>query len=397
MSAAVRVLHCSSGNLYGGVETLLATLARQESPGLRAEFALCFEGRSSAEVRAAGAEVHLLAPVRFSRPWTVWQARRALRRLLAARPFDVVVCHGGWPHAICAPVARRAGKRLVFWLHDLAGGTHWVERQAARTTPELALAGSHCAAETLTRLFPAAPRAVLHPPVVPRGVDRHEARAGVRSELAVPAEAVVIVMASRLDPIKGHARLIDALGRLKDRPGWACWVAGGAQRPLEIAYLNDLEQQAREAGLGERVRFLGHRGDVPRLLAAADVLCQPNLRPESFGLAFIEAMDAALPVVTTRLGAAAEVVDDSCGILVPPDDPEALAGALAALLDDPALRLRLGSAGPARARALCDPAAALARLEALLRGILPADAEDDPRDAPSSGSTRSPNRPAAVR
>src|SRR5262249_41106227 len=94
----LRVLHCSSGNLYGGVETLLVTLAQQAAPGVRPEFALCFEGRASAELRAVGADVHWLAPVRFSRPWTVWRARRALRRLLAARPFDVVVCHGPWTH-----------------------------------------------------------------------------------------------------------------------------------------------------------------------------------------------------------------------------------------------------------------------------------------------------------
>jgi glycosyltransferase involved in cell wall biosynthesis len=368
-SAPLRVLHCSSGNLYGGVETLLATLARRASAGLRPEYALCFEGRASAELREAGAPVHLLPPVRFRHPWTVWQARRRLRRLLAERPFDVVVCHGCWPLGIFGPVVRRLGpgRRLVFWLHDLAGGTHWVERLAARTPPDLALAGSLCASETIPRLFAGVPRQVFHPPVVPAAVDRAEARAAVRAELAAPPEATVIVLASRLDPLKGHAPLIEALGRLRDRPGWIAWIAGGAQRPAEHAYLKDLRQRARALGIDGRVTFLGHRADVPRLLAAADIHCQPNLRPESFGLAFVEAMHAGIPVVTTRIGAAAEIVDASCGLLVPPADPIALADALATLIDDPDTRRRLGSAGPPRARRLCDPDTAVGRLEMLLR------------------------------
>ena len=74
-------------------------------------------------------------------------------------------------------------------------------------------------------------------------------------------------------------------------------------------------------------------------------------------------------MVSTRIGGAAEIIDGSCGVLVPPDDPPALAGALGALIDDPEARRRLGAAGPARARRLCDPAAALARVEELLRQV----------------------------
>jgi glycosyltransferase involved in cell wall biosynthesis len=117
------------------------------------------------------------------------------------------------------------------------------------------------------------------------------------------------------------------------------------------------------------VKFVGQRSDVPELLAAADVHCQPNAGPEPFGIAFVEALYAGLPVVSTRLGGAAEILDASCGVLVPPADPAALAAALGALIDDPGARARLGAAGPARAAHLCDPAAALGRLEGLLAGV----------------------------
>jgi glycosyltransferase involved in cell wall biosynthesis len=102
-------------------------------------------------------------------------------------------------------------------------------------------------------------------------------------------------------------------------------------------------------------------GDVARLLAAADIHCQPNTGPEPFGITFIEALYAGLPVVTTAIGGALEIVDGSCGIMIELNDPAALAEALGRLIEDRELRTRLGAAGPARATALCEPRAQLRR------------------------------------
>jgi glycosyltransferase involved in cell wall biosynthesis len=367
----LRILHVYSGNLYGGIEAALLSLARDRAarPEVTPEFALCFEGRLSAGLRAAGAAVRMLCPVRFSRPWTVLEARRRLRRALAAGGPDVVVCHAAWPHALFGPVARRAGLPLAFWMHDAAGGGHWVERRAMRTPPDLVIANSRHTAATAPRLFPGVPAEVLHCPVPAPSPATAADRARTRRELGADDDEVVVLQACRLERWKGHAALIGALGRLRDRPGWSAWVAGGAQRPHEAAYLDELEAAAVAAGVADRVRFLGQRDDVPRLLAAADVHCQPNTGAEPFGIAFVEALYAGRPVVGTRLGGALEIVDESCGVLVPPGDPAALADALASLIADPAARARLGAAGPARARLLCDPAAVLGRLHALLAGV----------------------------
>jgi len=367
-----RVLHVYSGNLYGGVETFLATLARgcDLAPGLEQEFALCFKGRLADELRATGAEVHRLGAVRFSRPWTAWTARRRLSRLIRQRGVDVVVTHACWPHALAAPVARRAGRPLVFWMHDMVGPSlHWLERRAARIPPDLVLVHSNCTAETLPRLFPGVAWEVLRYPVAARLLDRAEARRAVRAELGASDAEVVVVTTCRLEPWKGHALLIDALARLGDRPGWTAWIAGGAQRPHERAYLEGLHARARELGIEGRLRFLGERRDVPRLLAAADIHCQPNIGAEPFGIAFVEALYAGLPVVSTRLGGAAEIVTEACGVLVAPADPAALAVALRSLIDDPEARARLGAAGPARAASLCDPALVLGRLAVVLTGL----------------------------
>lgn len=370
----MRVLHGYSGNMYGGVEAMLATLARQAhlAPGLEHRFALCFDGRLAAELHAAGAIVDRLDAVRFSRPWTVLQARRGFRRLLATARPDAVICHGCWAHAVFGPVARRAGSPLGFWAHDLPAGAHWLERRAARTPPDLAIANSRFVGARLDRLFPGVAVEPIYCPVAPPPPTEPGGRARLRRELDTPADALVIVQASRLEAWKGHPILLDALARLRDRPGWVAWIAGGAQRPHEAAYLDGLKERARAGGIADRLRFLGARSDVPRVLAAADLYCQPNTEPEPFGIAFIEALDAGLPVVATELGGAVEILGGGHGRLVPPSDPGALAGALAALLDDPEARARLAAAGPVRARALCDPAALLGRLHECLAGLVEA-------------------------
>jgi FkbM family methyltransferase len=166
-----------------------------------------------------------------------------------------------------------------------------------------------------------------------------------------------------MEPWKGHGQLLAALARLIDDPRWVCWIAGSAQREQEVAYVRGLRAMSESLGVARRVRFLGQRTDIPRLLAAADVHCQPNVEAEPFGVVFIEALSAGRPVVTTDLGGAREIVDDSCGILVPPGDTARLAESLRRLIDEPALRSSLGGHGPARARQLCDPTRQLSRLD----------------------------------
>ena len=368
----MRLLHVTSGNLFGGVESFLTALAGPDgAPELEHHFALCFEGRLSDALRRCGATVHSLGGVRFSRPWTVWGGRRRLKGILARTRFDAVVCHGCWPHAVFAPASRACGLPLVFWCHDVPTGRHWLERWARRTPPDLVLANSRWTRDAVPNLFPDAPAETLYLPVpAPALTCRGEVRRRIRAALDTPEEAVVVVQTSRLERWKGHALLLQALARLAPVPGWVCWIAGGAQRPHEAEYLAELRGAAVRDGIADRVRYLGHRSDVPELLSAADVHCQPNTGPEPFGVAFIEALHAGLPVVSTALGGALEIVHDGCGVLVPPGRADLLASALGGLIRDGGLRRRLGAAGPARARELCDPAAQLGRLRDLMAAVV---------------------------
>jgi glycosyltransferase involved in cell wall biosynthesis len=346
---------------------MLATLARHRDavPEMETRFALAFDGRLARELREAGASVTLLGGARLSRPWTVWAARRRFSRVLAGARPDVAVFHSAWSHGIFAPVARRAGIPVCFWMHDdVSGGA--AERRARRTPPDLAICTSAWVWARFPQLFQGIVPPVLHP-AVQAPPDLSAQRGAVRAELETADDSIVIVQASRMEPWKGHRPHLEALARLRDDPRWTCWMAGGARRPHELRHRDEMRALADSLGIADRIRWLGERADVPRLLAAADLLCQPNLGSEPFGITYVEAMYAALPVVASDLGGARSIVNDATGMRVSPGDAAVLADVLRRLVADAELRARLGAAGPARARALCDPAQQLRRLHDILR------------------------------
>ncbi len=366
----MNVLHLGAGNLYGGIEVGLTAMARLRhlAPAMESEFGLCFRGRLWDDLVATGAAVHDLGPVRLSRPWMVWRARGRLRQVLADSRPEVVVTHDCWLHTVFAPVVRGAGIRLVLSIHGMANRRHWLECWASRTPPDLVVANSRFTAGSVPAMFPGIPVEVWRAPRALPAVNG-SVPFEVRSELGTAEGAVVILQASRLERWKGHAVHLEALGLLRDVPGWECWLAGGVQKAGEGQFLAELRSAAEWAGIADRVRFLGQRADVPRLMAAADIFCQPNTGPEPFGFVFVEALHAALPVVTSDFGGATEIVDSTCGVLTKPGDPEAVAAALRSLMQDPSRRRALGAAGPSRAESLCDPARQLNAAAALLRPV----------------------------
>ena len=164
------------------------------------------------------------------------------------------------------------------------------------------------------------------------------AREATRRSLGLAADEPALLMAARIVPAKGHDTALQALARLGDQP-WTLLMAGDHHGDLGP----QTQALAQELGLAGRVRFLGLREDVPALMAASDVLLAPSRR-EALSLTLLEASACGLPIVATRVGGIGEVVEEGAsGFLVAPDDPPALAAAIAPLLADAALRARCGA------------------------------------------------------
>jgi glycosyltransferase involved in cell wall biosynthesis len=178
--------------------------------------------------------------------------------------------------------------------------------------------------------------------IVPNGVDisRFEtsARGEAREIFGIPADTRVIASVGRLSPEKGYDTLLRAMESVVQCcPRCLLLLAGdGPQR-------TELQQQA--SVFGGQVRLLGAQEDVAPLLAAADVFAAPS-RSEGQGIAVLEAMAAGLPVAASGVGGLVEVVADGrTGLLVPPDDPPALAEALCTLLLSPEVGAEMGREG----------------------------------------------------
>ena len=360
------VLHVHSGNLYGGVERMLVTIATVQQPDddVQHTFALCWEGRLSAELESANAVVLQLGGARLRNPLSIRRARARLQtHLVGSRPH-ALVCHGAWAMVLFGAVAKRNGIKLVLFLHDLPS-MHWLEAWSRRTQPDVLICNSAYTSKQSRRFYSAVNDVVIHPPMSRITVTGPVDRTRVRTELNAGDDDVVIVHVSRFEAWKGHAQLLHALGKLNDVSGWTLWIVGGPQRREEFTLLRGLRDIARENKLEERVQFIGERGDVHELLQAADIFCQANTAAEPFGLSMVEAMAAGLPVVTTRFGGTPDLLG-TAGVVVAPNDVDALADALRPLIIDSHSRAIAGAAGPARAMLLCDPRARMRELAAAL-------------------------------
>jgi glycosyltransferase involved in cell wall biosynthesis len=160
-----------------------------------------------------------------------------------------------------------------------------------------------------------------------------------------------------LEPRKAQHVLLEAAVRLAGRfPEARFWLVGPAALADKRIYADRLRRMAASGPLRGRVALVGFQEDTASWLAAMDVVVQPSVALESFGMALAEAMVLGRPVVASRVGGMPEVVtDEVTGLIVPPGDPRALARALASLLSDPARREELGRQAMSDARARFAP------------------------------------------
>ncbi len=317
----------------------------------------------------------MLGATRLSRPASVASARRALRELLTSWQPDVVVTHGPWIHCIAGAAVKGARLPLAMFLHSPAS-LHALDLWARTVSPDLVLANSRFTLRQSQWWLRSTPGVVCTFPFrAPETVDRLEER----RKLGIVGDVVVVIQVSRLEPGKGQRLFLGALKHLEHHRNWCALVVGGPQ-PGKEAYAQSLMRLRETLGLANRVHFLGHRTDVGRLLAAADVFCHPNSSPESFGIAFVEAMLAGLPVITTNMGGSLEIFAEGGGTLIPPEI-ESIAAALEELIGDRTKREAVGRRAREIAHSHYTDGNGVRMLGVQLAALLKAIAKAPPGDA----------------
>jgi glycosyltransferase involved in cell wall biosynthesis len=213
----------------------------------------------------------------------------------------------------------------------------WQSERHALAVARRVIVTSRATARALVRFdVPAARIDVVEPGTDPASLARGSEASGL-----------ALLCVGAITPRKGHAVLIDALARVADRP-WHLVCVGNLDRSPATAA--DLRHRIDALGLSTRVTLTGEKAEdaIGPYYDRADVFVLPSFH-EGYGMVLAEALARGLPIVSTRAGAIPDTVPQDAGLLVPPGDAAALAGALAALLDDRALRARL-AAGARAAR-----------------------------------------------
>jgi glycosyltransferase involved in cell wall biosynthesis len=382
----MRVLYVNqTADVSGAEHSLLALIA-----GLKGEVEptlACPTGRLSRLAAEAGIPTEpivgtqasfRLHPVHTTRG-VVEIGRSALQvRGLAKRLAPPLIHANTTRAALLAVLARRPRPPVLAHIRDWAPEgrfSSFVLDVVARRA-DLVVANSAFIARQFDGLALRQPVTVIHNPVDltrfdPETVDRAE----VRRELGLGEDQVALAVVAQLTPWKGQDDAIRALAGLRDagRERAVLLVAGSAKfsgagtQYDNAGYAEGLRRLAAELGVEDRVRFLGERGDVPRVLAAADVLLLPSWR-EAFGRIAIEAMAMGKPVLATDSGGPAEIVRPGVdGLLLAPKQPEAWARALEPLVDDAATRARMGAAARERSRDFSVPVHAAAMLDVYRR------------------------------
>jgi glycosyltransferase involved in cell wall biosynthesis len=318
----------------GGEESLLALARGLNRERFHPHAVVPADGDVADALRALGIPVTLLAlpPLR---PWSLraaWRSLRALRSLLVAADVRLVHTHGS-RGTLYAGLAARRPRVPVIWHVRIADRDPWLDGLLLRlSTRVIAISKAvesrfdgRCQADKVCVVYNGVDPAYWAPPE-PR------ARTG-----APPT----VLCVGRLSPEKGQTTLLQAVPLVRRQVPSARFLFVGADVAGEAERLRGV---AEILGVRDAVEFRRWMPDPRPAFGEADLIAVPS-RSEGFGRVLVEAAFLAIPAVASRVGGIPEVVvDGQTGLLVPPDDPAALAHALATLLRDPDLRHAMGQA-----------------------------------------------------
>lgn len=336
----VRVLHIAAPSSVGGLERVLHALAAGHQRRAHDVHVACVMATAPADhpflkpLHQAGVTVHpIVLP-----PRAYLAERRRIRELCREIRPDVVHTHSDRTDVVDAGVARKLGIPTVTTVHGSSkmGGKavlyDWLQQRTYRRFSAVVAVSRALALDALRQGV--APERIHFVPNAWMGEVTFLPRDEARRQLGLPGGGTVLGWVARLIRVKAADVFVRSLALIGDLPWHAAIIGDGPERER-------LEQLAHEAGIPDRLRFVGAKDEAARYLKAFDVWVMSS-RSEGTPIALFEAMAAGIPVVGTAVGGVPDVIGDDA-ILVPPDNPAALAAGIRRALSDPA-------AGAERAR-----------------------------------------------
>lgn len=338
----------------GGIQSLLWEWWRRLPPDRFAVLTTPYSGAAAFDAEQGFRIERVREPVLLPQPWLA----RRIDRLAAEFGADLVVLDPALPVGLVGPSLRLPYDVVLHGAEVTVPGRLPLSRQllgrVLRGARHIVAAGGYPAAEAERAAGRSLPVTIVPPGVDVerfRPLDARE-RSAARAKLGFTDDQQLVVGVSRLVPRKGFDTAIRAAARLaRTHPDLVLAIGGGGR--------DDARLRRLAADLGAPVRFLGRvpHDDLPLLYGCADMsamLCRNRwggLEQEGFGIVFVEAAACGVPQVAGDSGGAAEAVaHGETGLVVgQPDDPAAVADAMAELLDDPARREEMGRAARARA------------------------------------------------
>jgi glycosyltransferase involved in cell wall biosynthesis len=367
---AVHVVHLLHTIAYGGVETIVLDWARSLDPRRVEVTVVCFANTGGTEgpfLTAAARAGLAVRTIPWGRQKPVLRSVSALIRLLRETGADVVHAHNLYAEFVGWIAARRVGAKVMSTLYvwsDFGWRRNLQQWIAARLLRRFDLVTSQCRMtmeDTIRRGVPRERQRLLVSGIRPVKFSRDPARrAEIRTANGCRSDDIVFVNVARLYPEKAQDRLLAWFRTVLDqRPNCKLWILGVG--PLE----QELKELARTLGVDRAVRFLGFIPDLPLYLDTADIQVHSS-RAEGIPLAVCEGMAACLPIIATAVGGIPEVIEDGrTGLLVADGDGAGFVAGMLRLIDDQALRERLGAAARGASRAELSLEAAADRLAAM--------------------------------
>jgi L-malate glycosyltransferase len=338
----------------GGTETQAVELALRLNPARYAVTLGCLRLRGPLLAKLEGSAVSLMewhARGGVNSPSGIYQILR-LARFLRRGGFHVVHTHDLWSNLLGIPAARLARVPVVISSRRDLGHLSWYTPRRRRILRRLqslssaVLVNSGQIREQLVREDGFPPQFVR---VVHNGIDldRFSALVPDRQRFfpGLETNTLIVTIGNMHSDVKGHPTLIEAARDICSKfPHVRFVLIGDGRRRAEV------ESKVVDLGLEQKVLLLGSRQDVPELLVCCDIAVLPS-RAEGFSNALLEYMAVGLPIVATRVGGNVEIIQHRTnGLLVSPDDPADLVGAISCLLENPSLASQLGIAARERVR-----------------------------------------------